>query len=191
MNKLNDKKARLIVFTAPSGSGKTTIAKKILNDYSNIEFSVSATTRGRRENEVHGRDYYFISEEEFQQKINNNEFVEWEKFYDYHYGTLKSVIDEKLGKGISVVFDIDVKGAENIKKQYPDSVVIFVMPPSLEELKRRLTERKTESDADFEKRINRAEMELTYCDKFDFKVINEILEDAVKEVKKIIDDKIN
>ena len=191
MNKLNNKKAGLIVFTAPSGSGKTTIAKKILNDYSNIEFSVSATTRARRENEVQGRDYYFISEDEFQTKIKNNEFVEWEKFYDYHYGTLKSVIEEKLSKGISVIFDIDVKGAVNIKKQYPDSIVIFVMPPGLEELKRRLSERKTESDEDFRKRIDRAEMELTYCDKFDYKVINEVLEDAVSDVKKIIDDKIN
>lgn len=184
-------RAKLIVLTAPSGAGKTSIAKKILEDYSNIEFSVSATTRARRENETHGRDYYFISEEEFQQKIENNEFIEWEKFYDYHYGSLKSVVEEKLEAGISVIFDIDVKGAVNIKKHYPDSIVIFVMPPSLEELKRRLTERKTESDADFKKRIDRAEMELTYNDKFDYKVINNVLEEAVTQVKKIIDNNIN
>ncbi|MFA8343884.1 MAG: guanylate kinase [Rhodothermaceae bacterium] len=189
---MNKSKAKLIVFTAPSGSGKTTIARRILNDYQNFEFSVSATTRERRENEVHGKDYYFISEEDFQNKIENDEFIEWEKFYDYHYGTLKSVVEEKLKNGISVIFDIDVKGAVNIKKYYPeDSVVIFVMPPSLEELKKRLTERKTESDEDFKKRIDRAEMELTYNDKFDYKVINEVLDDAVVQVKEIIDNNIN
>jgi len=180
------------VFTAPSGSGKTTIAKRILNDYSNFEFSVSATTRERRENEVDGKDYYFISEEDFQNKIEKNEFIEWEKFYDYYYGTIKTIVEEKLKNGISVIFDIDVKGAANIKKQYSkDSVVIFVMPPSLEELERRLTERKTESDEDFIKRIKRAEMELTYCNKFDYKVINEVLGDAVTQVKEIIDNNIN
>lgn len=190
MNKV--KKGSLIILAAPSGSGKTTIAKQLLNDFANLVFSISATTRKNRENEVEGRDYFFISEDEFKQKIESNEFVEWERFYDTYYGTLKSFINEKLENGISVLFDIDVKGALNIKKQYADqALTLFIMPPSVDELIRRLLARKTESEEDLKKRIDRFEMELTYKNEFDYIIINDDLETAINETKKIVENKIN
>lgn len=150
-------------------------------------FSISATTRKRRGSEIENKDYFFISEREFVNKINNNEFVEWEKFYDYFYGTLRSFIDGELNKGNSVVLEVDVKGAVNIKQAYPNSVLIFIMPPSLEELKARLIQRKTENENDLKKRFERAEMELSYKDKFDYVVINENLEKAKQKVLEIIE----
>jgi guanylate kinase len=188
---MTDKKAKLIVFSAPSGSGKTTIVRSVLKHFPELVFSVSATTRKRRATEIDGKDYFFISEEEFEKKIKNNEFVEWEKFYDYYYGTLVSFIEDKLAKFQSVVLEVDVKGALSIKKSYPDSVLIFIMPPSLEELKVRLINRKTESEDDFKKRIHRAEMELSYKDKFDYIVVNDNLESAKKQVLEIINNEIN
>ena len=185
------KKGILFVVSAPSGSGKTTIVRYTLKEIPELEFSVSATTRARRENEVHGKDYFFISENEFEKKIRANEFVEWEQFYDYYYGTLKSYIDEKLDNGKSVVLELDVKGAVSIKKAYPDSILIFIMPPSLEELKKRLIDRKTESDRDLKKRFERAEMELGYKEKFDYVVINENLNLARKQVLNIVQNKLN
>lgn len=185
------KKARLIVFSAPSGSGKTTIVKSVLSHYKNFVFSISATTRKKRSTEKNGVDYYFISEDEFKKKIEQQEFVEWEKFYDYYYGTLKSTIEDNLKNGLTTVFEVDVKGALNIKKIYPDSILIFIAPPSIEELKNRLLNRNTESDEDFKKRIERAEMELGFKDKFDYVITNINLDEAKKEVKKIIDKEIS
>ncbi|GAB4137986.1 MAG: guanylate kinase [Ignavibacteriales bacterium] len=181
-----ENKAKLFVFSAPSGTGKTTIVRSILSVLPDLVFSVSATTRKKRRTEVDGKDYFFISEEEFERKIKNNEFVEWEKFYDYYYGTLVSFIEEKLSANKSVVLEVDVKGAISIKRSYPNSVLIFIMPPSIEELKARLLNRKTESEEDFKKRIHRAEMELTFKDKFDYVVINDNLERAKNEVLEII-----
>ncbi|PJA96996.1 MAG: guanylate kinase [Ignavibacteriales bacterium CG_4_9_14_3_um_filter_34_10] len=186
-----NKKAKLFVFSAPSGSGKTTIVRSLLKYFPELVFSVSATTRKKRSTEINGKDYFFISETEFENKIKNDEFVEWEKFYDYYYGTLVSFIEDKLGKSQSVVLEVDVKGALSIKKSYPDSVLIFIMPPSLEELKVRLLNRKTESEEDFKKRIHRAEMELSYKDKFDYIVINDNLERAKNQVLDIIKNEIN
>ena len=179
-------KGKLFVFSAPSGAGKTTIVRSILKVFNELVFSVSATTRKRRENEVEGKDYFFISEEEFKRKIENDEFVEWERFYDYYYGTLKTFIDDKIAKGLSVVLEVDVKGAVRIKENYPESVLIYIAPPSLEELKERLINRNTETKEDLEKRIKRAEMEIGYQDKFDYAVVNNDLEHAVEEVKKIL-----
>lgn len=181
-----ENKAKLFVFSAPSGTGKTTIVRSILEAFPDLVFSVSATTRKKRDTEIDGKDYFFISEKEFENKIKNNEFVEWEKFYDYYYGTLISFIEDKLVASKSIVLEVDVKGALNIKKNYPNSVLIFIMPPSFEELKSRLFNRKTESEEDFKKRIYRAEMELSYKDKFDYVVINDNLERAKKEVLDII-----
>ena len=183
-------KAKLYVFSAPSGSGKTTIVRDVLKKFPGFVFSVSATTRKRRSTEKEGVDYYFISEEEFKKKINNGEFVEWEKFYDYYYGTIKSLVDGNLANGLSTVFEVDVKGAISIKKVYKNSVLIFIAPPSIDVLKDRLIKRNTETDVDLKKRIERAEMELSFKDQFDYVVSNVNLEEAKKEVKKIIEKEI-
>lgn len=188
---MTDKKGKLLVFSAPSGSGKTTIVKTILKKYKELDFSVSATTRKRRENEIDGKDYFFISEEEFKKKIVANDFIEWETFYDYYYGTLRTFVDNEIADGKSVVLEVDVKGAVNIKKNYPSAVLIFIMPPSFEELKSRLINRSTETESDLKKRIERAEYEFTYQDKFDYVVINDKLEDAVNKVCEIIENEIN
>ncbi|MAT59951.1 MAG: guanylate kinase [Ignavibacteriae bacterium] len=188
---MTDKKGKLLVFSAPSGSGKTTIVRTILSKYKELDFSVSATTRKRRENETDGKDYFFISEEEFKKKIDAQEFIEWERFYDYYYGTLKSFVDDEIDSGKSVVLEVDVNGAVNIKKNYPSAVLIFIMPPSFEELKNRLINRSTETESDLKKRIERAEYEFTYKDKFDYVVINDKLEDAVNKVYEIIEKEIN
>lgn len=179
-------KGKLFVFSAPSGSGKTTIIKNVLDKFPELIFSVSFTTRKKRPSEIDGKDYFFISETEFKNKIENDEFLEWGKFFGYYYGTLKSFIFENLNKGISIVLEVDVKGALNIKDVYHDSILIFISPPSINELKIRLFNRKTESDEDFKKRIERAEMELNFRSKFDYDIINNDLENAKEEVNKII-----
>jgi len=153
-------------------------------------FSVSATTRKKRFYEEDGKDYFFISEKEFEEKIKNNEFIEWEKFYDYYYGTLRSYVEKNLKEGKSIVLEVDVKGALNIKKNFPEAVLIFILPPSIEELKKRLKNRKTETEEDFNKRIERAKMELSFKNKFDYNVVNENLESAEKEVFEIIENEL-
>lgn len=185
------KKAKLIVFSAPSGSGKTTIVREILKQYPEFVFSVSATTRKRRNVEKDGLDYFFISEEDFKKKIDNGEFVEWEKFYDYYYGTLKKIVDDNISRGLVTVFEVDVKGALSIKRVYPFATLIFIAPPSIDELKERLIKRNTESDEDLRKRIERAEMELGFQNQFDYIVKNINLEQAKKEVKEIIERELN
>lgn len=183
---MKDKKGKLFVFSAPSGTGKTTIIKNVLEEFPDLSFSISVTTRARRAIERDGIDYFYIGVEEFKEKVAKEEFLEWGKFFGYYYGTLKELVFEKINKGISIVLEVDVKGALNIKDVYSDSVLIFISPPSIEELKKRLYNRKTESDEDFNKRIERAEMELNYKDKFDYNVYNYNLEDAQKEVNEII-----
>lgn len=187
---MSNHKAKLYVFSAPSGSGKTTIVRDVLKNFPEFVFSVSATTRKRRSSEKEGVDYSFISEIEFKKKIDTGEFVEWEKFYDYYYGTLKNFVDGNLEKGLSTVFEVDVKGALSIKKAYKNSVLIFIAPPSIDALKDRLIKRNTETDEDLKKRIERAEMELSFKDQFDYVVSNVNLEEAKKEVKKIIEKEI-
>ena len=184
-------KGKLIVFSAPSGSGKTTLVRYILSEFTDLIFSVSATTRKKRANEKDGVDYFFISEEEFKKKIEENKFVEWEKFYDYYYGTLRDYVDGLIEQGKTVVFELDVKGALNLKKQYPQAVLIFVKPPSVEAIKERLKRRNTESAEDYRKRIERAQMELNYQDKFDYIVENDNLERAKAKVKEIVKEIIN
>ncbi|MFA5805688.1 MAG: guanylate kinase [Melioribacteraceae bacterium] len=187
---MSNHKAKLYVFSAPSGSGKTTIVRDVLRKFPEFVFSVSATTRKRRSSEKEGVDYFFISEEEFNKKIDTGEFVEWEKFYDYCYGTLKNFVDGNLAKSLSTVFEVDVKGALSIKKAYKNSVLIFIAPPSIDVLKDRLIKRNTETNEDLTKRIERAEMELSFKDQFDYVVSNVNLEEAKKEVKKIIEKEI-
>jgi guanylate kinase len=190
---LEKKRGKLFVFAAPSGSGKTTIVKSVLNKYPGFIFSISATTRKKRECEIDGKDYYFLTEEDFKDKIEKDEFVEWECFYDYYYGTLKSFIDKNLENGHSVLFDVDVKGAVSIKHKYPDAVLFFVLPPSFDELKKRLINRNTENNEDLKKRIERAEMEMDFASKkeFDYKVVNDDLEKAKILIEEIIEKEIN
>ncbi len=180
------RKAKLFVFSAPSGSGKTTIVRNVLKKFPELIFSISATTRKKRDHEFDGKDYFFIDEKEFLRQIDEGKFVEWERFYGYYYGTLKKFVDSKLDEGSSLVFEVDVKGALSIKKHYPESVLIFIMPPSIEELRNRLINRNTETSEDLQKRIERAELELSYKDKFDHLVVNNDLDQAIEEVKNII-----
>jgi guanylate kinase len=183
---LENRKGRIIAISAPSGSGKTTIVRKVLKDIPELVFSVSATTRKRRKEEKEGADYYFISENEFKKKIDNNEFIEWEKFYDYYYGTYKNIIDNAVSDGKTIILEVDVKGALSLKKIYPDAVLIYIVPPSFDELVNRLVKRKTEDEADLQKRIDRAKMELELKDEFDYFVDNTELEKAVIETESLI-----
>lgn len=180
------KKGAIIAISAPSGSGKTSIVKRLLNEIPGLVFSISATTRKKRENEIDGKDYFFLSENEFKKNINENSFVEWEKVYDYYYGTFKNFIDENVEKGNPVLLEVDVKGALSIKKIYPEANLIYIVPPSQEELIKRLKNRKTENDIDLQKRLERAIMELSIKEKFDYFVENKDLEKAVSDTKSLI-----
>ncbi len=181
---------KLILFTAPSGAGKTTIVRHLLKRFEFLDFSVSATNRARRPHEVDGKDYYFLSTEEFQTRIEQGAFLEWEEVYDgQYYGTLFSEIERVWASGKHIVFDIEVKGATNIKKTYPDnSMAVFIKPPSPEILFERLRNRKTETEASLRKRIARATLELTYENNFDKILVNDILDVALKEAEDLVID---
>ena len=175
---------KLIVFSAPSGSGKTSIVHYLLKQPElNLEFSVSATSRKKRGTEQDGVDYYFISQEKFKEYIQHDAFAEWEEVYKNHYyGTLKKEIKRIREQGKNVVFDIDVIGGLNIKKLYPDdTLAIFVKPPSVKELKKRLEKRKTDSPEKIKERLAKAAKELTYQDEFDIVLVNDALDKAQKE----------
>ncbi|HHC80599.1 MAG TPA: guanylate kinase [Flavobacteriia bacterium] len=185
------KRGKLLVFSAPSGSGKTTIVKYLLGlEYLNLEFSVSATSRVKRGNEIEGKDYYFLSLKEFKNKIRNNEFLEWEEVYrDCFYGTLKSEVERIWAKGKHVIFDIDVVGGLRIKKKYPkETLAVFVKPPSVDELKIRLKKRKTESEDKINMRIAKASIELATAPQFDKIIRNYDLEVALKEAENLVAD---
>ncbi len=182
-----NKKGTIIAVSAPSGTGKTTLVRRLLSEFPEIVFSVSATTRKKRENEIEGTDYFFVDEIEFEKKIHNNEFVEWEKFYDYYYGTFRSFIEDTINSGKSVILEVDVYGALEIKRIYPDAVLIYIAPPSLEELLHRLKNRRTESEEDLKKRIERSTMELGLNHKFDYLVVNNDLNTAYSNLKAIIE----
>jgi guanylate kinase len=173
----------LIIISAPSGAGKTTIVHRLLKSGLPLEFSVSACTRVRREGETDGVDYYFITIKDFKEKIRNNEFVEWEEVYNgLFYGTLKSEIRRIWDAQKSVVFDVDVKGGLNLKKQFGKSALaIFVMPPSIDKLEQRLRNRGTDSESEIHDRLDKAKKELTFAKYFDLVLINDDLEKAVKE----------
>ncbi len=184
---------KLIIFSAPSGSGKTTIVKNLLQKKLNLEFSISATNRPKRANEKDGKDYYFLTTEDFKSKIRNNEFVEWEEVYENRfYGTLKSELHRIWSKGNHVIFDVDVVGGLNIKKQYPDKALsIFVMPPNINILEQRLRNRSTDSNQDIEIRIAKAKKELEFAKQFDLVILNDDLNLAVKEAEQAVNNFIN
>ncbi len=183
-----DTMSKLIIITAPSGAGKTTIVQELLKNTDQLAFSISATTREMRPHETDGVDYYFISHKEFKKRVKNCDFAEWEEVYENQfYGTLKSEIERIWTLNKHIIFDIDVKGAKSIKKTYGDhAMAIFIAPPSLEVLIERLKNRKTEDKRSLKKRIKRAKKELKYKDKFDCVVINDDLKTAVKEAENLV-----
>ncbi len=179
----------IFVIAAPSGAGKTTIIREIFKIFPDFRFSVSATTRKRRRNETDGKDYYFIPKEEFQEKIKNDEFVEWEEFFGNYYGTLKKEIEKNLYGEHDLILDVDVKGALSIKRLYPQSVIFFINVPK-DELADRLKKRNTESEEEIKNRANRIEFEIGLKNKFDHVIENSSepggLEKAVREIEEII-----
>ncbi len=188
------KKGKLIVFSAPSGSGKTTIVRHLLAQADlNLEFSISAATREARGEEVNGKDYYFMSLDQFKQHIKNEDFVEWEEVYrDNFYGTLKSEVERIWAKGKNVIFDIDVAGGLRIKSKFPEeTLAVFVKPPSVDELKRRLKERSTESEEKINMRIAKAHVELATAPQFDVIIKNYDLEVALDEAYQLVKNFIN
>jgi guanylate kinase len=184
---------KLIIFSAPSGAGKTTIVRHLLEQNLNLEFSISATSREKRHTETDGKDYYFLSPEEFRRKIENNEFLEWEEVYAGDFkGTLKSEIERIRNAGKHVIFDVDVVGGCSIKKIYgADALAVFVQPPSVEELRKRLVSRSTDAPDVIEKRVAKAEFELTFANQFDCIIVNEDLARAFEDAERCIREFIN
>ena len=183
---------KLIIFSAPSGTGKSTIINWLMENHKelNLKFSISCTSRAPRGTEQNGVEYFFLTPDEFRQRIDNGEFVEYEEVYtDRFYGTLKSQVDKQSADGDNIVFDVDVKGACNIKKVYGDKALsVFIQPPSIETLRERLTGRGTDTPEVIEDRIARASFELTFADKFDRVVVNDNLEKAEQDALKVIKD---
>jgi guanylate kinase len=182
------RKGKVIIFSAPSGSGKSTIVSALLTRLDNLEFSVSATSRAPRGEERHGREYYFLTGDEFRHRVERGDFVEWEEVYaGTHYGTLRSEVERIWAKGNVIIFDIDVKGGINLKQKFgAHALSIFIMPPSIEALEKRLLKRGTESEETIKKRIGRAELELSYAPQFDKIIVNDDLEKAIDETEEAI-----
>ena len=181
-------RGKVIILVAPSGAGKTTLARRLLNDFPNMKFSVSATTRPPRSHEIHGKDYFFISPEEFDNAVSSNEFLEWEEFYGgKRYGSLVGEVEKELKKGYFILFDIEVKGAMNIKSRYgEEALAIFIKPPSDKILIERLKNRGTESQESLQLRLERARMELTYADKFDHVLVNDDLDRCYEQLSTLV-----
>jgi guanylate kinase len=187
-----NQKGKLIVFTAPSGTGKSTIAKQILRDIPNVKFSISATTREMRVGEANGREYFFMTKSEFEDEISKNGFLEYSRHFENYYGTLKSEADKVLNCGNHLLLDLDVDGALNVKKIYGKrSLLVFIKPPSLSVLRERLLNRKTESEEKIMLRLARADYELSLSDQFDRIVVNDDLQHAILEVNQIVQSFLN
>ena len=177
----------LVIITAPSGSGKTTLCKQILKKEDRVKFSISHTSRKMRQNEKNGIDYYFVTNEEFLDGIEKDEFIEWNYHFDCYYGTSKSQIKKSIDKKIPILLELDVKGALAIQKLYPDQTVsIFIEPPSINDLKIRLKKRGSDSDKIIAKRLQRIDFELSHKSNFDFTVVNDKLEVATNQILEII-----
>ena len=180
------KKGNLIVISGPSGAGKGTICKALLEREDNLYISVSATTRSPRKGEVNGVNYYFLTQEEFKKKVDNNEFLEWAEVHGNYYGTPKFNVEEMINEGKNIILEIDVQGALNVKKNCEDGVFIFILPPSMEELKRRIIARGSETPESLIKRFKTAYEEVNYISKYNYAVVNDDLEEAVKKVQNIL-----
>jgi guanylate kinase len=187
-------KGKAIIFSAPSGSGKTTIVKHLLANNENLEFSISACTRDRRgRTEQNGKDYYFLTPEEFKNKIDNDEFVEWEEVYSGNfYGTLKAEIERIWASGKHVIFDVDVKGGLSLKEYFKDrALAVFVKVPSMAVLQERLNSRGTETGDSLSQRLFKAEFEMEFEDKFDVSLVNEDLESSLRKAQELVEDFVN
>lgn len=179
-------KGKIIILSAPSGTGKSTIIKRLMEERKDLglAFSISATSRQPRKGETHGKEYYFLTEEEFRDKINKDEFVEWEEVYTgNYYGTLESEVQRIVDEGKTLIMDIDVKGSLNVKKRFGDeALAIFILPPSVDELRQRLSNRATDTQSDIERRLAKAEFEMGFAPEFDKVIVNDDLDKAVSEV---------
>jgi len=180
-------KKQLIVLSAPSGAGKTTVARHLLEVFPFLRFSVSATTRPKRANEEHGRDYFFLSREAFRGAIERGELIEYEEIFGNYYGTMRSLVSEAISRGEFLVFDVDVKGALSLRAAFPESTLLmFVAPPSIDVLAQRLRSRHTETDDQIEMRLSRAEMEMGHQDRFDEVLVNSDLSDTLSRAERIV-----
>ncbi len=179
----------LLVISAPSGAGKTTIVKEVMKRFRSFRFSVSATTRDKRPGEVNGKDYFFLSRTDFEKRIAGGELVEFEEIFSNYYGTLKSEVDKASSAGEDIVFDVDVNGGLSIKRRYPEAVTVFLKAPSVDVLKRRLENRGSETEEQIDRRLKRVSMELEKGELFDYIIINDELERAVSEVVAVINKK--
>ncbi|SHE92624.1 guanylate kinase [Fodinibius roseus] len=187
MNK-TERRGKIIVLVAPSGAGKTTLARRLLNEYPEIKFSTSATTRPPRKGEIEGEDYYFLNEDEFSRMIEGNAFLEWEYYSGYRYGTLQSEVDKLVDSGYFPLLDIEVKGALNVLEIYgSEAISIFIEPPSMDVLRQRLRKRGSETNVTLKKRLQRAEMEMNHARHFDHIVVNDDLDTAYEEIRTIIE----
>lgn len=180
------KRGKIIVISAPSGTGKTTIVKMILKKFKNLKYSVSTTTRPKRENEIEGKDYFFVTEDEFKKLIKENYFIEWQKVHNYYYGTSREFVEKILNSGYNCILDIDVKGGVSLKKIYPDGIYIFLLPPSMEELKKRLITRGTESPEELKLRLKNAKKEIKFKKYYDYVIVNDDLKETVKKIVEIL-----
>ena len=184
------KKGKLIVISGPSGAGKGSIRDKITQDFPGLFFSVSMTTRAPRKGEKNGREYLFVTNREFEKKINENQLLEYARVYDHYYGTDREWVEIKLNEGKNVILEIDVQGAMQVKKIYPEAVTIFVKPPSIGELRKRILERGTETEADIAARLKEATKEIEWAKEYDYCVINDNLAKATAKVKAIMEEEL-
>jgi guanylate kinase len=177
----------VLIISSPSGAGKTTICKKLIEEVNNLNLSVSVTTRLKRSDEIDGKDYFFRSDKEFDDMVTQEKFLEHAKVFDHSYGTLKSEIDTKIINGINVIVDIDWQGTRQIEQHIPDDIVkIFILPPSIKELEKRLGTRATESQDSFKKRMSEARKEISHYSEYDFIIINEDIQESVNKIKTIL-----
>lgn len=179
-------RGKLLVISGPSGAGKGTVCKRLFEDLDNLRFSISMTTRAPRQGEVHGKNYYFVSKKEFEEGIEKGDFLEYAKVFDNYYGTPKKMVLETLGKGIDVVLEIDTQGALQVKESYEEAILIFLLPPSMKELRKRIVNRGTEDTLKIEQRLGEAIGEIECSQKYDYRVLNDDLEIALKHIKAII-----
>ena len=177
----------VLIVSSPSGAGKTTICKKLIQDIENLSLSVSVTTRLKRQNEIDGKDYFFKSDEEFDKMVKEEKFLEHARVFGHSYGTLKSEINSKITNGINVIVDIDWQGTRQIEEHIPDDIVkIFILPPSIKELKKRLGARATETQDSFKKRMSEARKEISHYNEYDFIIINDDVQESVNKIKLIL-----
>jgi len=177
----------MVVISSPSGGGKTTVCQGVLRRNKDYVFSVSITTRKRRHREIDGRDYYFLGQRQFKAKVKKGELAEWAYVHNHYYGTLKRFVDLAQKHKKTVIFDVDVQGGTTLKKRYPDAVLIFLLPPSLKELKKRLTHREKGDSGEVERRMEVALKEIRFVSKYDYVVVNRKIKDSIKAVEEIID----